>query len=79
MRLTRPESLGGRAARMGEARGYRKPSRTDFMFIANCSHLARLEEKQGNYPREALACMERWKARSPNPGGDAEINRGSPA
>ena len=37
-----------------------------FLFVEITSHLALLEEKQGNYP-QALAYMELWKARSPNP------------
>ena len=37
-----------------------------FLFVEIISHLALLEEKQGNYP-QALAYMERWKARSPYP------------
>ena len=37
-----------------------------FLFVEITSHLALLEEKQGNYP-QALAYMELWKARSPSP------------
>jgi tetratricopeptide (TPR) repeat protein len=37
-----------------------------FLFVEIASHLALLETKQGNY-RQALAYMERWKARSPSP------------
>ena len=37
-----------------------------FLFVQIASHLALLEVKQGNYP-QALAYMELWKARSPNP------------
>jgi tetratricopeptide (TPR) repeat protein len=39
-----------------------------FMFVEITSHLALLEEKQGNYP-QALAYMELWKARSASPDG----------
>jgi len=37
-----------------------------FLFVEITSHLALLEEKQGNHP-QALAYMELWKARSPSP------------
>ena len=39
-----------------------------FLFVAITSHLALLEEKQGNYP-QALAYMELWKGRSAGPEG----------
>src|ERR1051325_523540 len=38
-----------------------------FLFIQITSHLARLEEKQGNYT-EALGYMQEWKRMSPSPG-----------
>jgi hypothetical protein len=38
------------------------------MFVEITSHLALLEEKQGNYP-QALAYMELWKTRSASPDG----------
>jgi tetratricopeptide (TPR) repeat protein len=37
-----------------------------FLFVEITSHLALLEEKQGNYP-QALAYMELWKTRSASP------------
>jgi tetratricopeptide (TPR) repeat protein len=39
----------------------------DFMFLEIVSHLAKLEEKAGNY-RQALAYLDLWKTRSPYPG-----------
>ena len=41
-------------------------TRTELLFIQITSHLAMLEDKQGNYTR-ALAYMEMWKTMSPSP------------
>ena len=41
-----------------------KPDPDNFLLVEIASHLALLEEKQGNY-RQALAYMELWKVRSP--------------
>jgi len=62
----RARNLWEAALRQWQKQEAPKPDPDRFLFIEIASHLALLEEKQGNHP-QALAYMELWKARSPSP------------
>ena len=63
---THARNLWRAALREWEKQEGPKADPDKFMFVEIAAHLALLEEKQGHH-REALAYMEQWKARSPNP------------